>query len=93
MPTLSSFLNRFEKKCSDLSKKVYIPVGSEKGDCPYCLEGVLFRDYESEEDLGLCEVYQCDICNRRYIEGINLHDWKEYHKKLSSRRYFIEACK
>jgi hypothetical protein len=92
MPTLSGFFRRFENHCGNLYKKVYIPVGSEKGDCPYCKDGVLFRDREAETDLNLYEVYRCDICGRLYIEGININGWREFHKKVSPRRYFIETC-
>jgi uncharacterized protein with PIN domain len=69
---------------------VHIPFSSEKGDCPYCNDGVLFYDEEAEQKLAVKEVYQCDICSRFYIEGINIRDWSTY-TNLPPRRSFIDV--
>ena len=91
MPLLNNFFRRFKNDIlPDGDKKVYIPAGSDKGDCPHCLDGVLFRDYDIEKNFRTGEVYQCDICSRYYIEGININEWRANYKK-SLRRYFIEA--
>lgn len=61
MPTL-----RIPDEC------VYVPLGADKGDCPFCQEGVLGRNLEMQKLYKVDEAYQCDICGRIYIEGIRL---------------------
>jgi len=73
---------------------VFIPVGSERGDCPYCISGVLVRDYEGEvQDRYTKERYRCDTCGRIFIEGMNMvraSSWIR-HSKGSVHRYFIDS--
>lgn len=72
---------------------VYIPVGSDKGDCPHCYSGVLFRNAAKESEFKIPELYTCDICGRDFIEGINmLNDWFKYTKTVP-RRHFVEVYK
>lgn len=73
---------------------VFIPVGSERGDCPYCDSGVLVRDYETEKQgRYIKEQYQCDTCGRTFIEGMNTvrtSPWTRHYKGYL-HRYFIDA--
>lgn len=73
---------------------VFIPIGSDRGDCPYCSDGVLVRDYEEEgRDRLRKERYRCDICGRVFIEGMNLIKalpWTRHHNG-SLHRFFVDA--
>ena len=51
---------------------VYVPAGSDKGDCIFCDEGVLARDGVVQKFYKVDEGYRCDTCGRIFIEGINL---------------------
>ena len=48
---------------------VYIPDGADKGDCPYCFFGVLYRDAELQEQHTVAELYTCDLCREHFIEN------------------------
>jgi hypothetical protein len=56
---------------------VYIPHGAEKGDCPYCFTGVLFRNVDKEAVLGVRELYTCASCGIDFVENFSV-----------GRRYF-----
>jgi len=67
------------KKLTNLDKKdlVYIPMGADKGDCPYCTTGVLRRDPDVEKIYNEREAYICARCGVIYVEMI-----KRYFKGL-----------
>jgi hypothetical protein len=62
----------------DQKELVYIPMGAEKGDCPYCYYGVLRRDPQVEEIYNLREGYICAKCGVVYAELYN-----RFFKKLA----------
>ncbi len=77
-------------------KMVYIPYNSDKGDCPYCKDGVLRREPAVERTFHVQEGYQCDTCSRFFIEGINFHFPNRhytsyYDRRSTSCRYFVEV--
>ena len=95
MPTYNfhnSFSNRGSFSLKGVEDKIFIPFNSEKGDCPHCGSGVLFRNSNSERKLSVPEAYTCDMCGRDFIEGINFLEWSKF-TKVTPRRYFIEAHK
>jgi hypothetical protein len=63
---------------------VFIPILAEKGDCPFCRNGVLCKDYSNEKE----EEYYCDVCDRVFIErrGKYRLDWRD---KRPKNRFFI----
>ena len=63
MSYLSRLFNRYNPK-----ELVYIPYGSDKGDCPYCLKGVLRRDENIERKLEVKEGYLCTTCWSSFTE-------------------------
>ncbi len=74
--------------CLDKKVMVYIPVGADKGDCPFCITGVLARNSNIEKTLRVPEAYQCDTCARPFIEGI----YMSFHGiSRTPRRFFLEA--
>lgn len=72
----------------DKKNMVYIPVGAEKGDCPFC-EGVLYRDSKSESDFRVPEAYTCDCCSSRFFESIYLYCVSPYSINKTPRRVFV----
>jgi len=86
------FNSRSSFSLKEVENRVFIPFNSNKGDCPYCSSGVLFRNSISERKLAVPEAYTCDICGRDFIEGINFLEWSKF-TKVTPRRYFIEALK
>lgn len=55
----------------DQKELVYIPMGAEKGDCPFCYHGVLRRDPKVEDIYDLREGYICAECGIVYGEIFN----------------------
>lgn len=47
---------------------VYIPMGAEKGDCPYCYTGVLRREGDVQEVFQCKEGYICAECGTVFLE-------------------------
>jgi len=52
----------------DHRELVYIPMGAEKGDCPYCFSGVLRRENEVQEAFKCKEGYICAQCGTVFLE-------------------------
>jgi len=70
---------------------IYIPHGADKGDCPFCQEGVLGRESQVERTFRVAEGYRCDLCGRAFIETIYLVQREPWQKNVAGRRYFMEA--
>jgi len=69
---------------------IYVPFGSDKGDCLFCDDGVLARDTDVQKFYRVDEGYKCDKCYRVYIEGINMiFKFPEYLG--IPRRCFVEV--
>lgn len=76
------------RSTSTLEKELlYIHSFSDKGDCIYCLEGVLYRDTEVEEAFEVNEGYKCDTCGNAYIEAYLFSRRKPWEKRVP-RRFF-----
>lgn len=71
---------------------IYVPFGSDKGDCLFCKTGVLVRDEDVQKFYKVDEGYKCDTCGKSFIEGINLiFKFPEYLG--IPRRCFVEVNK
>ena len=65
----------------------YIFSCSDKGDCVFCSDGVLYRDKGVEEAFEVKEGYRCDRCSNVYIEAYLFHKKRPWEKNFP-RRYF-----
>ena len=52
----------------DRQNLIYIPMGAEKGDCPYCYTGVLRREDEVQNTYKCKEGYICAGCGTVFLE-------------------------
>lgn len=81
--------NNYEIPCNK-KEMVYIPFGADKGDCPYCINGVLQRDDNVEKNYDSKEGYVCPICvtpfleinNRLFVRG---SIWNKLYRDLWKR--------
>ena len=76
-----------EHDCQEL---IYIPMGAEKGDCPYCYTGVLRREDEVQKVFNCKEGYICAGCGTIFLEHSNRYYgrvavWNGLHTRQKRR--------
>ena len=69
---------------------VYIPMGAEKGDCPYCYVGVLRREDDVQQAYNCKEGYICAECGTVFLELGNRYYgrvavWRGLHRRRKRR--------
>lgn len=75
------------------SNSVFVPYTADKGDCPFCSEGVLERDSNVESLFSTQEGYSCNSCGRYFIESILMTSNSGTNKPDKKKRYFIPVSK
>lgn len=80
-----------------ISKKrinaVFVPYTADKGDCPFCSDGVLERDSGVESYFNTSEGYSCNSCGRFFIESLLTGAHYMTSINIKKSRYFIPVLK